>query len=348
MARGGRGGGFSGGRGLSGGGMRGSSGRGSFGAGRGGSPLGGRPMAPRPAAPRPAGGMGGFWGGFGLGSMMGRRSMWGFGPRVIHHHHGGPAGGPGGQGGRQGGSGCVILAILLLVIVVLTIVVSNMNSSAQITRSTVQRTPLPAGSAIETPFYTDQLGWIRSSSVMIDGLHNFYTRTGVRPHVYITDTVAGTRTPTRADMENYALQLYDELFSDEAHLLLLFHEYPIGDFRTQIITGVQANSVMDNEARDILLDYIDRYYFYDQLSEEQFFARSFNDASVRIMTVTTSPWIPIMGGFIALGVAGLAFVWWRTAKEKKLREMEEARQILSTPLQEFGSPDTGLEDKYKN
>jgi len=294
--------------------------------------------------------MGGFWGGFGLGSMMGRRSMWGwgFGPRVIHHHHGGPGGGPGGSGGRQGGSGCLILAVLMLVVVVLAIMVSNMNADAQITRSTVQRTPLPAGSAMETPFYTDNLGWIRSSTVLIDGMHNFYTRTGVRPHLYITDTVAGTRTPTAADMENYAMELYDRLFQDEAHLLLLFHEYPEHVWRTQIITGVQANSVMDAEARDILLDYIDRYYFYDNLTDEQFFARAFNDASVRIMTVTTSPWIPIVGGMIALVAAALAFMWWRTAKEKKIREMEQAREILSTPLEEFGSPDTGLEDKYKD
>ena len=200
---------------------------------------------------------------------------------------------------------------------------------------------------METPFYTDNLDWIRSSTVLIDGMHNFYTRTGVRPHLYITDTVAGTRTPTRSEMESYAELLYDELFRDEAHLLLLFHEYPRGDFRTWIVTGVQARTVMDGEAIDILLDYIDRYYFYD-LSEEQFFARAFNDASVRIMSVTTSPWIPIAGGLIALAVAALAFMWWSKAKAQKNLEMEQAREILSTPLQEFGSPDTGLEDKYKD
>ena len=359
MARGGRGGGFSGGgRGISGGGMRGSSGRGSLGAGRGGrgtSPLGGsRPSGGafgggRPPAPRQTGGWGaprgGFWSGMGLGWTMGR------GPRRVrhvHHHHGG---GPGGSGG---GCGCGTILAIVLVLVLITVVIASLSNNgfgSNITPSTIERTPLPQGSALETSYYTDRLGWIRSGTVLETGMRNFFQRTGVHPHLYITDTVNGTNTPSQADMEAYAMRLYDEIFDGEAHLLLLFHEYPhmSGNFQTRIITGVQASTVIDAEARDILLDYIDRYYFYD-MDEDEFFSRAFNDASVRIMSVNTSPWPFIAGGLVVVMAAAVAFIWWSRAKAQKNLEAEQARAILSTPLQELGGSDAGLQelkDKYQ-
>jgi len=291
---------------------------------------------------------GGFWGGMGLGWMLGR------GPRVrhIHHHHGGPGGG--GPGG-QGGCGCGTIVVLVLILVLITIIVASLANGvggSNITPSTIERTPLPPGSAIETSYYTDRLGWIRSSTVLETGMRNFFNRTGVHPHVYITDTVGGTNTPTAAQMDAYATQLYDEIFDSEAHLLLLFHEYPpmSGDFRTRVVTGVQASTVIDAEARDILLDYIDRYYFYD-IDEEEFFSRAFNDASIRIMSVTTSPWPFIAGGLVAVAAAALAFMWWSRSKAQKNLEAEQAQAILSTPLQKFDGDDSQLQDlkdKYKD
>jgi len=347
--------------------MRGSSGRGSFGAGRGGGISsggrgggigsggisggrgGGVGGGARPQAPRPTSGSGGsFWGGMGWGLMLGR----GFGGRrtrhVHHHHHGGGGGGGGGQGGGSGGCGCGTIMLIILLLVLITIVVSSLNTGGNVTPSTVQRTALPPGSAAEAPFYTDHLDWIRNSTAMEAGLRNFYRRTGVRPHVYITDTVDGTRAPSQAQMEAYADQLYDRIFNMEGNMLLLFHEYPASDYRTWIITGIQARQVMDAEARDILLDYIDRYYFED-IDTEEFFSRAFNDASVRIMSVTRSPFVPIFGGLILLAGAALAFVWWNKAKAQKNREFEQTQEILSTSFEEIGGGNElrDLEDKYK-
>jgi len=181
-------------------------------------------------------------------------------------------------------------------------------------------------------------------------MRNFFQRTGVHPHLYITDTVNGTTSPTSADMEAYAEQLYDRLFDGEAHLVLLFHEYEgrPREYQTWLAIGVQARTVIDNEAAHILLDYIDRYYWYD-IDEEEFFARAFDDASRRMMTVTTSPWVYIGGGLLALLVLALLFVWWMRAKAQKNLEAEQAQAILSTPLQEFGggSDTSTLEAKYR-
>ena len=47
------------------------------------------------------------------------------------------------------------------------------------------------------------------------------------------------------------------------------------------------HTVIDMEAGDILLDYIDRYYYDSSLSEDNF-QPAFDKASERIMTVTKS------------------------------------------------------------
>ena len=261
----------------------------------------------------------------------------------VHHHHGGRRGG--------GGGGAALLIGLILIIVIVLMVVplggTGMGTGG-ITPSTIERTPLPPGSAAaQAPLYTDHLGWIRSSTVIETGMRNFFSETGVWPHLYITDTVNDTTTPTGGDMAEYAALLYDSIFQDEASFLLLFHESAdMQGFRTHWVAGIQASTVIDAEAADILLDYIDRYYFYG-MDEDQFFARAFNDAGQRMMSVTTSPFV--MMGWIALGVvaAGLAFLWWMRAKAQKNREMEQAQAILNTPLSELGQGSTGIEDKYE-
>lgn len=369
MGRGGRGGGYGGGgRSFGGGGSRSTGGRGSIGGGRAGrgapGSLGGARSPARPSGggargmggSRPAGGFGhsprprttiNVWGGFGrpmhgwgFGSPWGRRRV----THVHHHHHG-----PGGSGG--GGAGClaVVGVIALLLVILFVVNVAVFPGGGNITPSTIQRTPLPAGAANQQAgLYTDHLGWIRSSSILETGMRNFFNETGVWPHLYITDTVNGTTMPEQEDMEIYALALYDRLMSDEASLLLLFHESNDMDaFRTQYVAGVQARAVIDSQAADILLDYIDRYYFEDW-DEEVFFSRAFNDAANRMMSITRSPWVYMGWGVLALGGLGLAFVWWGKAKAQKNLETQQAQDLLNTPLSEIGGTNTGLESKYED
>ena len=70
------------------------------------------------------------------------------------------------------------------------------DSGSNITKSTIAREPLPKGSVNETDYYTDELGWIHNPSQLVIGLKNFYNKTGVQPHVYITDTVNGSHYPS--------------------------------------------------------------------------------------------------------------------------------------------------------
>ncbi|MDL2258051.1 TPM domain-containing protein [Eubacteriales bacterium OttesenSCG-928-K08] len=334
MGRSGGGGGRSGGggsRGFSGGGGRGFGGRSGSSGGFG---------SPNRAGARP-GGSGGFGGGPRPGGYRPPPprygGFWGFGPR------------------RSGcGTGCLFPSVIVAVVLIFVVLLMFSSlascgsgitgSSSDVTASTIERQPLPAGSVNETSYYTDNLGWIGNQTKLVAGLRNFYNKTGVQPYLYLTDSINGNHYPTDGEAESYMNTLYDELFTDEAHLLLVFMEYN-DTYHTWYLTGTQAKTVIDQEAADILLDYIDKYYYYENLSDEEYFSKAFDDASTRIMEVTRSPWIMvwIIVGVIVILI--LVFVWWKKSKEQKNKEAEQTERILKTPLNKFGDGDLNEREK---
>lgn len=262
-------------------------------------------------------------------------------------------GGSGNRGGsgprRQNGTGCLTAVITIVVLVLLvSVLFSSGGSNSDVTASTVQREALPAGAVNETEYYTDQLGWIGNRTKLEAGMKNFYKETGVQPYLYITDSVNGNHSPSQAELEAFALEKYDELFTDEAHLLLVFFEYYPSEYYTWCITGVQAKTVMDTEAVNILLDYVDRYYNSD-LTDEEMFSKSFDAAGERIMSVTRSPWIAVWIVIGVLALVSVAFLWWRSAKKQRNLEDEQTRRILETPLETFGNDEAeNLAKKYED
>ena len=303
-------------------------------------------------------------GGISRGGGLGSRPSAGFGgyyrprpvyrPRPMFRPHFHPRIGGWGYMPRRryGGCGCFSMVAAVVAVLFITVVFSSLTyvnwgvastgstyagvSQTQIVRSTQKRTPLPRGSARETGYYTDRLGWISNSTRLTAGMKNFYNKTGVQPYLYITDTVNGTNYPTDRDAEIFMNDLYDSLFDDEAHLLLLFFEYNEVTYRW-ILTGTQASAVIDAEARDILFSYIDRYYFDKNLTDEEYFSKAFNDAGNRIMSVTRSPWIIVWVVIGAVVIIVVLFLWWKRKQDERAREAEETERILNTPLETFGN-----------
>lgn len=306
-----------------------------------------------------SGGMGPFGGSSSRGGSFGPV----FFPSSIGRRKTGsswPSGG-GSNGGRQpgsGGSGCSGCAIAILVLVVLLILgaivfsalfSSGVGSSGDggVTTSTIVREALPKGSVNETDYYRDELDWIGNETRLLSGMRHFYQETGVQPFLYITDNINGTNQPSMDELDSYARQLYDELFTDEAHLLLVFFEYD-SSYMTRYVAGTQAKTVIDMEAGDILLDYIDRNYFDSSMSDEEFFSESFSDAADRIMTVTKSPWIPVLFVFGGVLLAGVLFIWWRYSVNQKNLEAKRMEEVLKTPLDQFGNKEAeDLARKYE-
>ncbi|MDD4769463.1 MAG: hypothetical protein PHT52_06685 [Eubacteriales bacterium] len=337
------GGGGSGGRGFGGGGSRGFGGR----SGGGGFSRGGSFGSSGRSGSSSAGLFGGSSHRSSSGGMF--RSPRNPRPLMGPFRRSNPGPGLGG-----GGCGCITAPTIVLLIIFIIIAFSFISfqgggrESGSITQSTIEREPLSKGSVVETGYYTDTLDWIQNKTTLTAGMKNFYRETGVQPYLYITDNINGVTNPSETEVRDFAFSLYDDLFTDEAHLLLIFFEPQPSNYSTWYVAGKQAKTVIDDEAADILLDYIDRYY-YEDLSDEEFFSRSFNDAGKRIMAVSKSPWIPILIiigiGFIIL----IGFTWWRRAKEQKNREAEATERILSTPLDVFGdSQADDLAKKYED
>ena len=325
---GGGGGGRSGG--FSGGGRSGGSFSGGFSSGRSGR----------------GGGFSG--GGFGRSS----RSYGYRGPVFIHtnRYYGRPP--RYGGGGRGCGSVLATLVILMVFVMVLfpVVRVSFGGSDSGVAASTIQREALPAGAVNETDYYTDECGWISNTSQLTDGMKTFYRLTGVQPYLYIANGVDGSNRPSPDAIESYAASLYDELFTDEAHFLLVFCDDGVGSYTCGYQVGSQAKTVMDDEAVGILADYLDRYYSSD-LDDEEFFSRTFEKTAERIMTVTKSPWptvlivIAVTAGVIVVVV--LLFKWWKKAKAQKNLEDQRTAEILNTPLETFGDSEAeDLAEKY--
>lgn len=325
-----------------GGGSRGGGGR--IGGSRGGGRRlgGGRP------------GRSGRSGGFG-GSR--RRGSSGFGGprRPRRHYRGGGYYGGGGWGRRRyyrgsgctgcfgGGMGCFTFLIVILFFAMMSGIFSGGSFgglrdnfgggfldtiSGEVTSSTREREPIEEGLVEETGYYTDELGWIQNETTLVNGLQYFYDETNVQPYVYITDNINGDTNPTPDEIDAYTEALYDELFNDEAHLLLLHfesfdYEY---EWSYHLVFGSQVGTLMDQEAQDILFDYLD-YHLGRNISESEYFAEAFSDTADRIMEETTSPWIPVLtiiGGII---LVGLLYTWWRNiSRQKKKEQAENAKQ----------------------
>ena len=337
-------GGFSGGGRSSGGFSGGGRGRsGGFSGGSRGGSFGG--YSPRPAR-RPPPPMGGFG--------------WGF-PRtrtvivptpVPARGYGGGGGGNGGEPSppqRDNGNGgltvVMVVAVFLLILGLLWAVSGGGGSS--VAPSTVAREPLPAGAVRETGWYTDELGWILNEKQLLSGMKDFYRQTGVQPYLYLAERVDGSSTPSPQEVGDYAARLYDQLFDDEAHFLLVYQEYD-GLYTAGYAAGSQAKSVMDDEAVGILRDYLDRYYTSDY-SDEEYFGKVFADTASRIMTVTKSPWPVVVGILGAAGLAVVLYLWWKKAQVQKELDRKRTEELLNTPLESFG--DTAAEElaeKYQD
>jgi len=371
MGRAGRGGGgFRGGGGRMGGGLGGRSGSGRMGGsslgGRAGQGLGGIGRAParpaaRPVAPRRNPG---FAAGVGVGMGMGRRRRgwgWGMGPRwgwgggwgrrhqtVIVNNGSGPM-----HGGGRGGCGCFTMIFAALVAILIFIIIANFANLAlpgagggfirmDVTRSTVERTALPRGTANDIgSLYTDNMSppWIGNPGLLERGMRNFFNETGVRPHLYLTGEINGsTAVPSFAQLSQFAGEVYEQLFNDEAHVLLVFFENHQGQYMMYVMPGNQARLVMDDEAREILMDYVQRYY-YSNYGTEEMFSRVFDGAGTRIMTVTRSPWIPVMIVFGIVLILFLLYTWWKRKQEQKNLEAEQTERILNQSLDTFGTDD---------
>jgi len=120
------------------------------------------------------------------------------------------------------------------------------------------------------------------------------------------------------------------------------------------IVGSRGLTIMDQEAWDILYDYVENYWHSD-LEEEDMFATAFTKAGERIMSdpnaatkMKTSVFKVLIIVVAIIIIISILRKWQKDRALQKQQEDENLKEILNTPLEKFGSKEMeDLIDKYE-
>ncbi len=185
--------------------------------------------------------------------------------------------------GGCGGCGCFsVTGLIIFLIVVLFSSPDEGTSSDGSIKSTIERTPLDSSKVVkENYFYHDGLDWIDDEKTLSTGMSSFYAKTGVSPFLAIQDNIRGNSAPTQQQALAYMQEAYDYMFEDEGHMIVLFLEAK-NDHSVWIYCGEDAATVIDYEAKNILLSNIEHEYYSDN-TDAEVFSKAFADTAKQIM-----------------------------------------------------------------
>lgn len=218
---------------------------------------------------------------------------------------------------------------------VLFLLITLLSTASGTTKSTIEREPLKPYAAFQKECIDDDAEWIHDRKTLLRGMESFYKDTGIQPALAIYEEINGERYLSDSDIEAFMMDKYDELIGHERGLLVLFCEYAESDWYIYYMAGEDAQTVMDSEACDILIDYVHDLYTNDSYSDEEFFSAVFEKTGIRIMTVT--PTIASRIPFFIVGAVVIAAMFMVVAiiKQKHKRDAEraaETERILNLPI----------------
>ncbi len=251
--------------------------------------------------------------------------------------------------------GCLIVLIFYMVITVFSLMIgysSNDNSG-----NSIERIPL-SGQVHKTDWFQDNIGWVSNKSVLIQGLEEFYKKTGVQPFVLFVPydetfwNEDGSINGNAADQ--YLESFYEDNFTDEAHFIFSYFAIEKddlsemeGEFR--YLNGYSADTIMDSEAIKIFWGYFKTNYNDLSLTMEAMIANTFVSTSQFIMSEPKEP--PNLIGSLILILILFTLIVIVTKIIKRRKEKEEyTKEILSMPLETFGKEEddtSELEKKYE-
>lgn len=252
-----------------------------------------------------------------------------------------PQGGPDDQGAPRKSHTGIIIAVLAVILVVLLIVGfgaggdSGASSvSGDIPASTANRTKVDNPNSYDMDDVVDETHWISSLSTTERGLKAFYEKTGIQPYVVLKSYDASLTTDSEKNA--YAEQYYDEHIDNGTSLLFMYFAEKDADTvgYMALISGNQAEAVMDTEAKDIFWAYL-REYWYSDMSMDDVIIKAFDSTASRIMTKTTTSadilkWVVIAVAVIGAGIVIVVLVRQKFKRDKE--KAEETERILNTPL----------------
>ena len=199
-------------------------------------------------------------------------------------------------------------------------------------------------------FYSDPDGLLYNDEIPVleKGLEHFYKTTGVCAYVYLVNEL-----DEGVDGNKYASDLYDELFNDEGHILLV---YDYTNAYMYDAEGYAIQTTIDSEALDMIYDYVEAEWANDSENLGAIFGNGCAKAADRMMykekTFVQKYQTIIIIIIVAVAliiVVNVLFKWWKKRTAQKNKEQEDLERTLNTPLQTFGTtPMDDLKAKYDN
>lgn len=253
----------------------------------------------------------------------------------------------------HGGNFNAVISLIIFVVVLIAAFggfpSSNSSSTKSVPKSTQNRERLESGVGYDNNCIVDNIGWFDNVTKTEKSIKKFYDKTGVQPYIVLNAYDSTLLTDTAK--EEYAKKWYDEHIKNESTFLYMYFAEPDTDNDVgymAYVNGKQVPSVMDSEAIEIFLAYVDKYWYSD-MSTDDMFTTIFTKTADRIMTKSTTAAdvgnnaIKVIGVIIVF--AGIIVVMVLRRKHKA-EEAKETEKILNTPLNGDSEADDLLK-KYK-
>lgn len=98
------------------------------------------------------------------------------------------------------------------------------KTTPQIPNSTIEREALDKSKVTVTEYYDDRLNWLTSGKKVENGMKYFFDKTGVQPYLLIADNIDGSINPSPSQTDKYLDDLYNQMFKDEQHMIILYFD----------------------------------------------------------------------------------------------------------------------------
>jgi len=237
--------------------------------------------------------------------------------------------------------GAVKLFILALVLLLAGIVFTIASKPKQFEKADLKGT-IDVG-------YTYDDGFTENSSMTEAACHEFYLKTGIPMFFYTAKTYNGSTSSCDA----YTVELYDDLFKDDNHVLIAYYDN-INWWSCKI--GDEVETYMSEDDANKLIDIIiDDYWSDSNLSNDAVLAYGIADYQDELLTVKKSSnglaMFMMIAGLILLIVAVYQLITYCSDVKKYEEEAKKIERdiILSKPLETFGNQEMeDLKDKYDN
>ncbi len=253
------------------------------------------------------------------------------------------------KGSSGAGWGCTFLILLISIpFGICGVLFTQGLSSDYSIKSTIERTKLDSSLVVESQYYYgDYLEWFSKPDVLVDGLKEFYDKTGVQPLLVVNNNINNSFFPKDEELEQYTVDLYNSIYEDEGHIIVTYIDQGLNN-TIYIYCGDDAKTVFDNEALMILESNIRHELDTNSdLTKAEIFGEAFSDTGYQIMTTAIDRsivWlVTILSVIIIALIIKKLFKWSEqqpTTNNDVLSNVNLSSKISSVPLQENKTQNT--------